>query len=41
MLGMSEEEVEKNYTYDELFERNMFESWNGYVERELIKQSGK
>lgn len=35
-LGISEQEVKEQYTHSEIAERNLFESHDDYIQRELM-----
>jgi hypothetical protein len=36
-LGQSEEQIKEQYTFAEIVERNLFDIYENYVERELTK----
>jgi hypothetical protein len=36
-LGQSEEQIKEQYTFAEIVERNLFDIYENYVERELMK----
>ena len=37
LLGQSEEQIKKQYTFTEIVERNLMNTYNSYIERELMK----
>lgn len=36
-LGQSEEQIKDQYTFAEIMERNMFEVYDNYIDREMMK----
>jgi hypothetical protein len=36
-LGQSEQAIKDQYTFDEIMERNLFEVYDSYIEREMMK----
>jgi hypothetical protein len=36
-LGQTEEEIKNQYTYTEILERKMFDVYDNYIDRELMK----
>jgi hypothetical protein len=36
-LGISESEIERQYTLTEIAERNLFDVYDDFVEREMLK----
>jgi hypothetical protein len=35
-LGKSEKQIKEQYTFDELLERNLFDLYDNYIDRELM-----
>jgi hypothetical protein len=36
-LGQSEEQIKEQYTFTEIAERNLFDLYEDYIDRELMK----
>jgi len=38
-LGQSEEQIMKQYTFDEIIERNLFDIYENFIDRELMPKA--